>query len=402
MMKILSRKEQFIALCPDAPAFRFRQFEAALYDPAFRNFSDISTMPLPMRETLALRMSWLSLRPVQVFESAKKDTHKAVVELGDGKRVETVLMRNARGQWTVCVSSQVGCAMACAFCATGTMGFARNLIADEIADQVRFWFAFLKKQTTLSSTLRLGLEESSVAHRIPQGDSELVERAEGSQRISNIVFMGMGEPLANYDNVKESIRQLLAYTDIGPTHITVSTVGLLPMLRKLLQDPEWPAVRLAVSLHSAESDTRKAMMPSSFDTFLEDLIRWTGEYFEKHESRRRHLTFEYVMLSKINDTEKHAEALIRFARRVGKVRINLIPYNFTPLEKSRPKTTEVVPLAGRSLTGFTGIVYQDSLPADFARFQKQLEDAGVVVTRRRTMGDDIAAACGQLIVEKSG
>src|SRR3989344_9706581 len=101
------------------------------------------------------------------------------------------------------------------------------------------------------------------------------------------------------------------------------------MLRKILKDPEWPAVRLAVSLHSADSETRKAMMPTSFDTFLEELQVWTKEYFEKNESRRRHLTFEYVMLSKINDTEAHAESLIRFARRVGKVRINLIPYNFT-------------------------------------------------------------------------
>jgi 23S rRNA (adenine2503-C2)-methyltransferase len=133
------------------------------------------------------------------------------------------------------------------------------------------------------------------------------------------------------------------------------------------------------------------MMPSSFDAFLEELIVWTEEYFEKHESRRRHLTFEYVMLSKINDTEKHAEALIRFARRVGKVRINLIPYNFTPI----PIPPE------RDATGQAGSIYRDSLPADFARFEERLREASVVVTRRRTMGDDIAAACGQLIVEKN-
>lgn len=344
----LSRKEQFVSLYPDAPAFRLRQFEAALFNPLARNFSGISNMPLPMRETLDARISWLSLSPAHLLESVKKDTYKAIMELGDGKRVETVLMRNARGQWTVCVSSQVGCAMACTFCATGQMGFTRNLIADEVVDQVRFWNLFL------------------------------AERPELVRRISNVVFMGMGEPLANYDNVKETIKQWLLHTDIGLTHITVSTVGLLPMLRKILKDPEWPSVRLAVSLHSAVSETRKTMMPSSFDAFLEELVIWTKEYFEKHESRRRHLTFEYVMLSKINDTEKHAEALIRFARRVGKVRINLIPYNFT------------------------GSVYRDSLPADSARFEKSLRNAGVTVTRRRTMGDDIAAACGQLIVAKNG
>ena len=317
-------------------------------------------MPLAMRETLDREIPWLSVKEVQVFESVKKDTFKAVVEVvgeAGAKRVETVLMKNARGQWTVCVSSQIGCAMACTFCATGTMGFTRNLTADEIVAQVRFWHIFIEKYATLSDS---------------KGGSAFSE----ASRISNVVFMGMGEPLANYEHVKEAIRLLLTYTDIGLTRITVSTVGLLPMLKKLLNDPEWPAVRLAVSLHSADTETRKNMMPSSYDGFLNGLVEWTGEYFQKFESRRRHLTFEYVMLSKVNDTEMHAKKLIDFARRVGKVRINLIPYNFT------------------------GSVYRDSLPGDFMRFQEQLEKAGVVVTRRRTMGDDIAAACGQLIVEK--
>ncbi len=343
----LSRIGKFKLLFPSAPAFRLKQMEEALFSPLFKSFSDVSNMPLAMREVLAREIPFFSVQEVQVFESAKKDTFKAVVEVEGGKRVETVLMKNARGQWTVCVSSQIGCAMACTFCATGTMGLTRNLTADEIVDQIRFWYLFLSKRPDIS------------------------------ERISNVVFMGMGEPLANYDNVKEAIRVLLTYTDIGMTRITVSTVGLLPMLRKLLQDETWPAVRLAVSLHSADSATRKAIMPSSYDGFLDGLVQWTEEYFEKFESRRRHITFEYVMLSGINDTQMHATALIRFSQRVGKVRINLIPYNFT------------------------GSVYKDSLPGDFVRFQKQLEDAGVTVTRRRTMGDDIAAACGQLIVEKN-
>lgn len=367
-MSPLSRIEKFKSLFPSAPGFRLKQMEEALFSPAFSSFADVSNMPLAMREMLVREIPWLSVKEVQVFESAKKDTFKAVVEVedipqpgkigGEAKRVETVLMKNARGQWTVCVSSQIGCAMACTFCATGTMGLTRNLTADEIVDQVRFWHIFIKKYATLSPS---------------KGGSVFTEES----RISNVVFMGMGEPLANYDNVKEALRLLLIYTDIGMTRITVSTVGLLPMLKKLLNDPAWPAVRLAVSLHSADSDTRKQMMPSSYDGFLDGLAKWTEEYFQKFESRRRHLTFEYVMLSKVNDTDKHAEALIQFARRVGKVRINLIPYNFT------------------------GSVYRDSLPGDFARFQEQLEQAGVVVTRRRTMGDDIAAACGQLIVEKN-
>ena len=343
----LSRKEQFHQLFGAVPAFRLRQMEEALFSSVFHGFADISSMPLAMRETLGREIPWLAVHEVQVFESVKKDTFKAVVETADKKRIETVLMKNARAQWTVCVSSQVGCAMACTFCATGTMGFTRNLSADEIIDQVRFWQIFLSKRPALP------------------------------ERISNIVFMGMGEPLANYERVKESILMLLKYTDIGMTRITVSTVGLLSMLRKLLDDPTWPAVRLAVSLHSADSKTRESMMPTSFPGFLDELTVWTKTYFEKFDSRRRHLTFEYVMLSKVNDTEMHAHALAAFAQKVGKVRINLIPYNFT------------------------GSVYRDSLPGDFARFEKTLGDAGVTVTRRRTMGDDIAAACGQLIVEKN-
>jgi 23S rRNA (adenine2503-C2)-methyltransferase len=346
-MDILSRKQKFAELFPGAPSFRLKQMEEALFSPLFKGFAEVSNMPQAMRDVLVKELSWLAVKEVQVLESTKKDTYKGVVEVAGGKRVETVLMKNARGHFTVCVSSQVGCAMACTFCATGTMGFTRNLTADEIVDQIRFWNQFLEKKKELTG------------------------------RISNVVFMGMGEPLANYDNVKETLRLLLTYTDIGPTRITVSTVGLLPMLKKLLNDPTWPPVRLAVSLHSADSDTRKRIMPSSYDGFLDGLAQWANEYFQKFESRRRHLTFEYVMLSKVNDTSMHAQALIRFARRVGKVRINLIPYNFT------------------------GSVYKDSLPGDFDRFEKELEAAGVVVTRRRTMGDDIAAACGQLIVEKN-
>jgi len=146
-MMPLSRKEQFFSLFPEAPPFRFRQFETALFDPSSKDFSGISTMPLLMREKLEEKMPWLALRQAHVLESAKKDTYKAIVELGDKTRVETVLMRNARGQWTVCVSAQVGCAMACTFCATGKMGFTRNLISDEIVDQYRFWNVFLRKRS---------------------------------------------------------------------------------------------------------------------------------------------------------------------------------------------------------------------------------------------------------------
>jgi 23S rRNA (adenine2503-C2)-methyltransferase len=327
----------------EAPAFRVRQLEQALFHRTYKKTADLLFLPVSWREKLGLTdFSWFSYVDTFVQSSVKKDTFKALLTLADGKKIETVLMQNSRGHWSVCVSSQIGCAMACTFCATGKMGFTRNLTVDEIVDQYRFWEQYLDQHQDLA------------------------------QYISNIVFMGMGEPFANYANVKETLRLLLEHTEMGPTRLTVSTVGLVPMLEYILNDESWPPVRLAVSLHSADAKTRKDIMPSSYDDFLEKLYQWTKKYFEKFESRRRHLTFEYVMLGGVNDTEHHAKALVKFARRVGKVRINLIPYNFT------------------------GEVYHDSLPGDFEKFKVLLRDAGVDITRRRTMGDDIAAACGQL------
>lgn len=338
------RHDRLLALFPEAQAFRFSQVEKALFDRAITTVESVSTLPEAWRTALAADPDyhWFSYTESFIQGSKKKDTFKALLTLQDEKKIETVLMQNSRGHWSVCVSSQIGCAMACTFCATGKMGLTRNLTVDEIIDQYRFWEQFL------------------------------AIRPELPQYISNMVFMGMGEPLANYANVKEVLRLLLTYTDMGPTRITVSTVGLVPMLEYLLNDDSWPAVRLAVSLHSADTESRKKMMPTSYDDFLEKLLVWTKKYFEKFESRRRHLTFEYVMLSKVNDTEMHAKKLVRFARQVGKVRINLIPYNFT------------------------GEIYTDSLPGDFSKFESILRRAGVDVTKRRTMGEDIDAACGQL------
>lgn len=341
----LSRKEQFQQLFPEVPKFRLKQIDEALFHDGWMSWNDVSNLSLPMRERVLAEIPWLSVKEVFTFESKNGDTFKAVLEVEGGNRIETVLMRNAREQWTVCVSSQIGCAMRCTFCATGTMGLTRNLSADEIIDQYRFWKLYLAK------------------------------RPELTQRISNIVFMGMGEPLANYANVREVLQTILKHTDIGPTRITVSTVGLIPMLEKLLDDPEWPSVRLAVSLHSADSETRKNIMPSSYDGFLDKLAEWAERYFEKFDTKRRHITFEYVMLADVNDTPMHAKALASFAQRVGKVRINLIPYNFTDSGYEQSKTDK----------------------AD--EFLSYLKSRNVDATKRRNMGDDIAAACGQLVVE---
>ncbi|MFA6551262.1 MAG: radical SAM protein, partial [Patescibacteria group bacterium] len=212
-----SRKEQFSVLYPVEPAFRWTQIEQAFFNQKFSGWNDILNLPNNMRQTLADNVPWISCQLSDLQKDKAGDTFKAALKLTDGEKIETVLMANARGQFSVCVSTQVGCAMNCAFCATGKMGLKRNLTADEIVDQLRFWRSYLK------------------------------EKKSSDERISNIVLMGMGEPLANYDSVKTALNAWLKFTDIGPTHITVSTVGLLQQLETLLIDKNWPPVRLAIS-----------------------------------------------------------------------------------------------------------------------------------------------------------
>jgi len=317
----------------------------ALFDRTIKSWKEVSTLPQSMRETAGQHVPWLSITPHTVLESKDGETVKAAMSVEGGTRMETVLMKNRRDQWTICVSSQIGCAMRCTFCATGKMGFIRNLTSDEIVDQYRFWNAYLQ------------------------------ERPDFPQRISNVVFMGMGEPLANYDNVKKSVNTLLEFTDLGPTHIIVSTVGMLPRLQELLKDKSWPHVRLAISLHSADAKTRKEIVPTSYDKFLELLSTWAKEYLKLFGNRRHHLSFEYVMLSGVNDTDHHARVLAKYVNSIGQVKINLIPYNATGAQFTKTS--------------------KEKLDA----FLKTLTDKGVTATVRKTMGDDIAAACGQLITQ---
>lgn len=342
-MAYISRQERIQELFPNEPAFRLKQIETALFDPTLQGWKDVTSLPVAMREVLEASVPFQSLEIVGMHESGRQDTFKAIIRVAGEKEVETVLMKNRRGGWTICVSSQVGCAMACAFCATGKMGLTRQLHAEEIIDQYRLWQRFL------------------------------LEHPELPQRISNIVFMGMGEPLANYENVKATLNTILAQSDLGKTRITVSTVGVLPRLEQLLNDPDWPHVRMAVSLHSADPKTRKEIVPTSYDEFLPKLEDWAKRYLERFGNRRHHLTFEYVMLSKVNDTPHHAKLLAEFVRRIGNVRVNLIPYNFT------------------------GCEFTCSTKNDLDLFESALEEGGVTVTRRRTMGEDIEAACGQLV-----
>lgn len=340
---IQSRREQFETLFPSEPSFRWKQIEDAFFSSA-KGWTDVTTISKSMREALAA-IPWISVNPQTIQVSGNGDTHKALLKVAGDKQIESVLMKNRAGAWTICVSSQVGCAMRCGFCATGKMGLTRSLIADEIVDQYRFWVQYLS------------------------------EHPELDKRISNIVFMGMGEPLANYEEVKQTLNLILKHTDIGPTHITVSTVGVLPRLEQLLTDPDWPHVRLAVSLHSAIEETRKKIVPTSYDEFLPKLADWAKRYLQTFGNRRHHLTFEYVMLKGVNDTPAHAKALAVFVNRIGRIKVNLIPYNLTGVEFARSEDSAI------------------------DRFLDILHANHLIATTRRTMGDDIDAACGQLIVE---
>ncbi len=358
-MTSLARAEQLRRLFPDEPTYRLRQMEEALFNDRWSSWSEVTALPAAMRSRLAADVPWVTYTDTDVHAAKSGDVFKALLALADGNRIETVLMKNRRDQWTVCVSSQVGCAMKCAFCATGKLGLKRNLTSDEIADQYRFWQSFI------TTKMRRGEDTEMRSEKLRTSESSHL-------RISNVVFMGMGEPLANYENVKAAIRTLLKNTDLGPTRVTVSTAGLIPQLEALLEDKDWPDVRLAVSLHSADARTRQSLMPSSYEDFLDKLQNWALRYLDRHGDRRHHLTFEDVMLAGVNDSPEHAAKLARFARSLERVKINLIPFNWTD-------------------TGFRGTAQED-----IEKFLGQLEAAGVTATVRKSLGDDIAAACGQL------
>lgn len=340
------RSQLFRKLFPQAPRYRLDQMHAAQFTRGWKSWNDATMFSKEMRDALSHGIPWVSYISSKVLESKKKDTYKALLELFDGKKIETVLMLNRKNNWTICVSSQVGCAMRCGFCATGKMGFTRNMTSDEIVDQYRFWMNFLFEHPGLD------------------------------QKISNIVFMGMGEPLANYENVKSAIHALLKYAVIGETHITVSTVGILPVMEKILEDKDWPRVRLAVSLHSADPVTRKNIVPTSFEDFLPKLANWSKRYLKKFGNRSHHLTYEYVMLAGVNDSLVDAKKLANFVTTTGKIKVNLIPYNFTDSE------------------------FQKTPDEQTQKFLEYLHKHTVIATTRRTMGEDIAAACGQLIVSE--
>jgi 23S rRNA (adenine2503-C2)-methyltransferase len=334
---IKSRDEQFRILFPNEPAFRIKQIRSAAFNFKANGWEDVTNLSKEIRDKASKQIPWMSLKEVKILESADKGASKALLETEDGLHLETVLMKNKRGEWTICVSSQIGCPVGCSFCATGAMGFKRNLIADEIIDQYRFWAYFLK-----------------------------------GERISNIVFMGMGEPMLNYGNVKESINTILEFTDLGPIKITVSTSGVLEQMDDLLQDDDWPPVRIAISLHAPNEKERKKLIKKTPANFYRRLLNWSKEY-SRLSSRRQHLTFEYLLIDGVNDSPAAARELVNFILKTGLNKINLIPYN---------------PVAGSE--------FSRSQKEKILAFKNIISNRGIDITERRSLGEDIEAACGQL------
>lgn len=332
----------------EEPKYRKKQIYTAFFDPRLNSFEEVSTLPKDLRQKLSV-LPWLPVELVVLQESKIDDSKKALLVLADGQRIETVLMgreskkstRPSERRYTVCLSSQVGCPMGCAFCATGALGWQRNLTAEEIIGQYRFWQRFLYKKNA-------------------------------SNKIDNIVFMGQGEPLLNYQEVKTAVNLILQHTDVGPTKITLSTVGVEAGMKQILTDDDFPPVRFALSLHNAVVEERKKMIPSQSNYFFDFFVKWAKDYRKKFPSRTHFIGLEYVFIADWNDSQKHLKALISLASRLGKVRINLIPLNSIN-EKMRSSETEKM-----------------------KEWQKKLMAAGFVVTIRLSQGVDISAACGQL------
>jgi len=333
------------------PAFRAGQILAGAHRPTSASFDDLSDLPMSLRGALADAFEFSTIADTHVISGDRGLTAKAVHELADGQRIESVLMRYpARGRsserTTICISSQAGCAVNCPFCATGQAGFGRQLTPGEIVDQVLHW------------------------HRPPWS-----ALGDGSTGHYNIVFMGMGEPLNNADRVFAAVRLLNdpERLGIGARHITVSTSGVVPGMDRMID--ELPQVNLAISLHATTDALRDELVPINRKWPVREVVA-AGRRFAARTGRR--VSLEYVMIDGVNDTDEQALGLAAHARG-WRSHVNLIPLNPTP-----------------------GSRWSGTPAAGIARFGALLRDRGIGVTVRDTRGRDIDAACGQLHAQLAG
>jgi 23S rRNA (adenine2503-C2)-methyltransferase len=316
--------------------FRARQIFRWIYRHGVTDIGAMTDLPRGLRESLGTDFT-LSTPQIGARERSADGTEKFLLTLGDGRQIESVYIPDTPAM-TFCVSTQVGCAMACAFCLTGKMGLVRNLTAGEIAGQVRVLAGALEMRGTAF----------------------------------NIVLMGMGEPLHNYDETMKALRILADEHGLAipPRRVTLSTVGLLPSLEKLAHEPLMP--NLAISLHAPTDAQRGELVPINRKYGIAEIIDACRRFPLRRRSR---ITFEYVLLAGVNDSAEDARRLARLLAGV-KSKVNLIPLNAA-----------------------AGIPFDRPSDAAVDRFAKILAERGVTVSVRKSRGRDIRAACGQLIVE---
>ncbi len=323
--------------------FRYAQIENAVYKNLITDFEKIETLPKEIRALLSENCYFMSLSVKTAVTSDDGQTTKFLIETKDNKFLEAVIMRHLSGRNTLCVSSQVGCPMACTFCATGKLGLTRNLEFSEIIEQIMI-----------------------AVHHLAKEDKKL----------RNVVYMGMGEPFLNYENVKRSIEIACGQKklDLSSRRITVSTCGIVPGINKIAED--FPQVSLAISLHAPTDEARSAIMPVEQTYPLDKLMAALDAYVTKTNKR---IFYEYIMINGLTDRPEYAHALANLLK--GRLaHVNFIPYN--PGE------------------GSSDSPMQPTSKIMIKKFQDTLEAVGVPSTIRHTMGDDIDAACGQLALKE--
>ena len=317
------------------PAYRLAQIRSAVYEQGITSWEAATNLPLDLREKL-------SVKPVLIQASKIDKVFKVLLELEDGFQIESVLMKPGK-TWSICVSSQVGCPLGCAFCATGKMGFKRNLTTEEICDQALFWSDFLKEK-------KLGA------------------------RISNIVFMGMGEPLLNYQNVVAAVKELSNndYLAIGQRHISISTSGIADRFINLAQD--LPQVNLALSLHNADNEERSKLMPVNKKYDLDIIKEKLEEYLARTS---REVFLEYTVIDGVNNGLHHLRKLGKW---ISSIKDNyLLHINLIACNKAVGKAVETDEFVVR-------------------KFSQALTKMHIKNSIRKSLGSDISAACGQLAV----
>lgn len=341
-------KEELTALVKELgqPAFRAKQIWNWLYQQFTFSYSEMTNLPASLLTQMAERASLAPLEVVVEKVASDGQTRKVLFRLPDGAEIESVLMLYA-DRATVCVSTQVGCAMGCTFCATGQLGLTRNLQPGEIVQQVLHFERFLARTADPALTL-------------------------GHKRVSNLVFMGMGEPLANYQNLWKAIRRFHDpdSLNLSARKMTVSTVGLVPMIRRFAAE-DLP-VNLAISLHAANDTLRSSMLPVNLRYPIAELLQACREYIAK---TNRRLSFEYTLVEGQNDSPAAARELGALLQGML-CHVNLIPMNPVPGSAQRGSS-------GERAKAFQAILEQYGIP-NSVRFEK---------------GRDIQAACGQLKVE---